>query len=626
MAEQDSTRNAAPIAWPPPGLETIYGTLWPLITFFGIADLILVAPLAWVIGSDTPFWSLGPLGQQWWVLLVTTSTGGFLTVVAFFRLFRFATRVSTAIAMGHGLRMILQVAGDASRDSGFVLLGVRRYANLPVTQRETILTLRLWASITTAAGLVAAPIGFASAIVMTRMGITGPGSITFLAIVLPLGAVGVGTVLRGMDWVFSSDRAVATTSSRPTGQSAQAEVQQWYADLAAIDSNRPVVSGTSPLSNATRVFAPTAVILAMTFTVLPVGLITVLSSVGPILVNISVPQVAPLRDRLAKAEAFRGYRLLQTEGIAANEAGERIHRILTAANPNTADGFRAPFEPYPVPWFSDSVALPEIKETALSVLRTGAGAASQATELRIISDHPVTYDISAVARAQDVNMIGARYVLPFAENLSPFNLPLPHFGSLQQAAAAHIAKAANHSLERNFNAAEETIKELISVGFLMIDHGPTILDNLAGSQLIRTGVDALIAFYQGRDRDTEAERLLVLQEELERILQQATFSGSDVDVALTLRLIPDLVIDPATMRGIKWEMFSIAATFAPCLNPHLVVAGPGERFDEWLAAAQHALVQNEGDQAMFDLLKKGWFPESTCGRDLRQLRWLTQVD
>ena len=131
------------LQWPPPGLERIEGDIWKVVRTATLAALILVFPLLLSISLEQDFWSLGPLGSAWWVILITTGLGAGLILEAVVGLVRLLRRGSRAIERGYDWRTVAQVACDAYRDTGFLLQGARWYGELDSRERDRIGRLRL---------------------------------------------------------------------------------------------------------------------------------------------------------------------------------------------------------------------------------------------------------------------------------------------------------------------------------------------------------------------------------------------------------------------------------------------------------------------------------------------------
>jgi hypothetical protein len=60
------------------------------------------------------------------------------------------------------------------------------------------------------------------------------------------------------------------------------------------------------------------------------------------------------------------------------------------------------------------------------------------------------------------------------------------------------------------------------------------------------------------------------------------------------------------MRGMRWEFIPSVTTGASFTNLNRAVFGPGEEFDIWLQTAHDELVQNPGEEALFELMKMGY--------------------
>ena len=90
----EKTADEANLRWPPPGLERLQGDVWNVVRSGTLAALILVFPLLLSISLEQDFWSLGPLGSAWWVILITTGVGLGLVLEAFVTLVRLLRRAA----------------------------------------------------------------------------------------------------------------------------------------------------------------------------------------------------------------------------------------------------------------------------------------------------------------------------------------------------------------------------------------------------------------------------------------------------------------------------------------------------------------------------------------------------
>lgn len=226
--------------------------------------------------------------------------------------------------------------------------------------------------------------------------------------------------------------------------------------------------------------------------------------------------------------------------------------------------------------------------------------------LRDVADHPALDEVRELARAPAVDLGSARWVLPFPEGTTVLDLPIPKMSAIRQASWAMVGTAALATAEGRLDDAERTLHELISVGFLLGDHTPTMIDNLIGFRLVDTGGEALENFYAATDRTDDAEALRSARLSTERTSRMARI-GMGSDLEGTLRQLPSVVENDAGIRGLRWEYFALMNTLAPCLNSHKMVFGPGEEYEEWVSRARQNLVRWPSEEALFELSENGYF-------------------
>ena len=84
MSNADTTPlTPRPLSWPPPGLEKLQGHLWRAILIAWAGSVILVLPLLWALAVEQPFYSLGPLEENWQVGVGIAMLGGIIILFAF---------------------------------------------------------------------------------------------------------------------------------------------------------------------------------------------------------------------------------------------------------------------------------------------------------------------------------------------------------------------------------------------------------------------------------------------------------------------------------------------------------------------------------------------------------------
>jgi hypothetical protein len=338
-------------SWPPPGLEPVHGKLEPVITLLAVADLLLVVPLLAGVGTTGPFWSTGPFGGIWWMLLVTTFLGSMLFVASATELIRFFRTAAAGAERGHGWRTILLVASDDSRDTGFVLQGGRAYAGVARARRDGILRARLVATggLILAGGLM--PVGFAAGLVAARLNWAGPGFLWFASLWLPLAVLVIALAARAVDRVLSGSIRRDQARRQAADQEVTSEIADWNRRLRESSAHLRVATG-SPVGRAFNAGALAVGVLALAV-ILPVTLLTVAGTIGSMMAEIGLPTTSNTRGRIAAVRLLRRYRLETDPRITADSAGAALH-ALTSVGP--AGGMelpftRAPSRVYADPWW-----------------------------------------------------------------------------------------------------------------------------------------------------------------------------------------------------------------------------------------------------------------------------------
>ena len=614
------------LSWPPPGLEALQGRLRPLIAFFAIGDAVLVLPLLWSVATEQQIWSLGPFGDAWRVPVFIFLVGLVILVAGFERLFRLVWLGGHAAKHGHGWITILQVAADSPRDTGFLLQGVRAYSVLDLSQRKTLLLLRLVGEGGYLAAVLWIPFGFAISVMLAARGVFGPPTVWFFTLAPPLVLLIVAVLSRSVDYFVrrlarggrgGRDRRAALD------EEIRAQVTDWSASLAEVGGGLGPGSRSANVQRAFRLGAAAVILLALAI-VIPVGALSLTGALSSVLVAIAVPDFSSVHVKLAAADALRPYRLERDAAISARDAGEALHSLLSVGTVDRIElPARTPIRLHKEGWFptdEDSVIKTSKRDWAFSLFergRQGLGR-TELAYLRRVASHPAHRELETVARAGAADITGTRYVLPLPDTLSPFELPIPRFSATYRGADAHLAKAALELSEGHGGRAEETVREVISVGFVLIDDGTTLIDNLIGANLVNVGAEALEKLYRATGRTAEAEDLRGLRNRTRDLVERAVFPGTKPDLESALRAMPQIVLDETVVMGIRWEFFMLFNTLAPCLNLQKVVFGPGESYEQWLENARQTLVRRESDEELFRFLRRsdlavrartapGWF-------------------
>lgn len=607
-----ATGSALP--WPPPALEPIHGKLWPAIAIIGLADTVLGLPLVVSLATHQPIGSLGPFGDAFWIPLATTVIGSLALLAGLQRLLAIAWTARDAGRHGHGWRMIAEVAADELRDTGFLLVGARSFAGIRAAERDLVRAARLASAGLFLAAVLLTPLALATAIAFGRLGWVGPSFVWIAVSAIPSVLIAGGILSAVVARLLVRSARKGAPRRRTIDPALEQQVAQWGEHLGALRGGEPIAGG-APAPPALGLGAVGVIVLTGA-AIVPVGLLTLAGTVGSILATVAAPRLGAAQSRIVATEAMRRYRLPSDPAVSARAAGEALHALALVGR-NEAErpiGERAPARRYDDPWWPRDPGAAAMGEAPgwIDSLFGRRIPADQLSYLRTVASHPAHQEFAVVARAAAADVIGTRYELPLPPSPQPIPLPIPRFGILREGARAHVARAALELAEGRADLAEQTIRQVLSAGFLLIDHGPMLIDDLIGAVMVGIGGDALEALYRATGRRGDGETLAWVRAAVRAVAERGAV-GSPVSAAeISLRAMPAAVADTTLTPGLRWELFGIVAALAPCANLASIAFGPGEEYQAWLKQARASLVRGPAEAAYFELLRRGPFGTGGC--------------
>ncbi|MHB1193916.1 MAG: hypothetical protein ACYC6F_12820 [Longimicrobiales bacterium] len=605
------------LSWPPPGLEALQGRLWRLIGLGWVGSLILVMPLLWELAVEKPFWSLGPLEGNWEVGMAIAALGAIVLVIAFWGFFRLMRQGAQAADAGFGTFTIVEVMSDLGRDMGFLIQGKRWFAYLGDDERCAVVLARLrCAGFLLAAGLWLA-VGFGLSVLLAAREFLTPSGV----LLMTLGPVGLLVLLGFATLGMQQGKLRAARRAWLREEGAEwiaSESGQWAARLEA--AGDAVALGSGPKGEAAKFrFGAGAVVILFVASLLPTATVAVTAAIGPILAEIAVPTFLSVQEMAGATEPLRRFRLPADGSVPPAEAGEALQNIAFVGEGIPEPWERAPTQMYEGGWFPDPETFPDpFSETvARDLMARGLDdfAPEEQAALRQAAAHPAHEEFHRLARAQLVDVVSGRWTLPFPDTMTFQGLPWARFSALRTAGLAQVAKAAVELDGGDPAAAEATLSELISTGFLLMDQGPTLIDNLMGVVLAGMGADGLEGYYLRTRREPDAQALRWAREGAADAARKARAGLLAENIHALLQGIPDLVEEEDALRGLRWEYFATFNTLAPCINVHKMVFGPDESYDEWRVRVRDGLVRVRGEVDLFALAEGNSFGAGG-GRDL----------
>lgn len=584
-----------------------------------LACLLLVLPLLLVTTREPGLASLGPLADAWWLTIALATIGLAFALDAVAIGARALRRAAAAIEGGHDPATVLRVLADTKRDMGFLLAGSRHFSSIDVARRGTLVRMRVTSALLLAMAGLWLPLALSAGLFVASRGWLSPVGLRIVTLAPAFTAYLVGGILYLLEESLVR-RARKSWHERPRSKDVEAEeVRSWR--RAASATPDAIVPGERESSDGVRGgtlrMAAIAVGALAGLVALPVLVLVPASAVGPVLTTLSAPATETYRPRAARAEAYRSYGVGGDLSVTAEEAGRILHDLMNDGSPEEPGGAeRAPDRSTAEPWIVEGDNPFGLNPFAWgdSLLERVAGGVSdeQRAYLASVAAHPMADDFSRLARATELDVAAGRWATPFPAGVSMATLPVPRFASLRSAANGRIGAAAYALTEGRADDARRILSEVIAVGFLLGDDGPTLIDNLVGFAIVEAGGAAMADLFRASGQPGAAAELSRLRRVADRaaaMMQVEIPQGTDAWV----RSLPGMVLDSTIVRGLRWEYFINLATMAPCLNMHQMVFGPGPAYEAFVDQARRSLVGRPSEEPLFELARHGWIGTADPG-------------
>lgn len=311
-----------------------------------------------------------------------------------------------------------------------------------------------------------------------------------------------------------------------------------------------------------------------------------------------------IAERLAQVEQLRVLRLPTTSELTPLAAGQLWHATDVVA----ANGM-FPLQPAAPPaarsWENASlsddmfVGVPRQGESLLrssEVLRVASGTLSEAEQryLRTVGDAPIWRDIDRLAAVNAIDVIGARYVLPFRDDASPVLLPISRFAATREIAYAGLSRAAHHLSAGEPERAEHALRSVLSYGFVMLDNGSTAIDALIGRVVVGIANEGLHTLYTITGNEAGAA--------LTAPIGDGAAFAPEVREGTTEQRLIELAGDPDAPRALRMESLR-ALAFSTCTNVRGTLFGPSAEANAAFDNARQTLARYPSERALIDLLQ-----------------------
>jgi tRNA A-37 threonylcarbamoyl transferase component Bud32 len=604
------------LEWPPPGLEQLHGRLRRLGLNYLLGGVFIALTMVTIIAAGPRMNSLlaSPVTL---LILIVAMAGAVLLSVAVARTIAVGSRGTQAVESGYSWMTVFEVLADTRGDTGNVIAASREYAGLAPGARDRYRRNRIWSETALfAGGALVVP----TFLLVVMLGSNGIGGWRAAWLVLGVPIAGVLVTLALSWWerrAFAAHRRRGKVVSR-------AEIARlagpWYDTFESVRNGQRLARGRAlaPSLGRRATIAGGTILAVMLLLLIPLN---VVATLGPAYWTWTLPKFANTKDRIRISQIARPYVLAKDPRITALDAGRAFYSLHAASRESSMfPEHDLPERLPPAPWDSAIPAglfptaqwtqAPNIPSplAIITAARRGFTPAEMAYLARVASAAQwKPFDL--MARARSIDYLGARYRLPFPQGANVWALPIPKFTATKTLAYASLSRAAYHLARGNRDSAQTVLRGTISVGFLLIDEGNTLIEQLIGAVITGIGRAGLIDYYNaiGDPRGAALQaRLDSMVATVEEPVPESARLFQNVDageVAALRDVIRRTARDPRELRGVRLEMLHVLG-MAPCTNLRELVFGPAPDVTETFAYARAKLARFPSDSAVLTLIER----------------------
>jgi serine/threonine protein kinase len=602
---QDRITHGASILleWPPPGLEHLNDKLRRALRPTALGGALIGVPLVLLAAFDRDSYVRDLLPPIEFVLSVA-ALGFFVFLLGCVRVLGFFRAAGKCVDTGYRWGTVAEAAADWRGDTGALITGAREYATLHPAQRSTLRRNRVLATAFLLVSAVTPVLGFAIGALVAARTPRGPAVVFWSSLAASLVFIGVWAVLSWFE-----ERRLRRARSR---RLALSSVQERPAELAAswtesFDQVRMGQRmGAGPAGRRRAVWRSVVAVIVVTLVAaLGAEALILASAVNNVMLAGVVPRFNAVREKIRRVERLDAYVVPADSNITAERAGQalyavgesgpRVRRQQWQAEAKIAiPQFRLPAGDGP---FGAVNNLPD----AFVAARRGFTDA-QRRWLRQLADNPGLAEFRLAANARRLDLGSALYAIPPGSRVGILDFPIPAFMGIRNAAYSNTAAAALDLGAGQPRDAERRLREVISVGFLMMRDGRTLMENLMGATIVDKGRLSLEAFYQATGRAAEAR---AVSPATDPVLDLAVDPDGRqrVPVEEMARMLRRIALDSTEIRGMRWEMLA-TYSLMPCADARQILFGPDSVHTSVMDEARASLVRSPSDSIYFSMIEQ----------------------
>jgi hypothetical protein len=606
------------LEWPPPGLERLRGAARRLAVWCWVGSVLAVgAGLTLSLGRPGRTGDGGTTGFL--LLAIAGALGTLFLVAAAVRAASALRRASLGVHRGYTWRTLLETLADSRGDTGALIAGAREYARLDEVARNTLRRFRVArGAFLLGGGSVPAPL-LVLALRLASAGALGPDAVAALVVVPPLLALLAALTLAWFEARAVGPQRTALAHRRRRREDGARLVEPWYVSFESARGPDGLGRGR-PGGDLAGWLGGTTVVALVALAVLLIVPLWIAGSLAPRMWGVAAPKTSNTRMKAQSLRLVRRFAVPIDSTITPLDAGRAYYSLLAIGKMQFSEARGYPQHPVPrrIP------ALPALEDRTLFPLAHGwkgpddmqilelamrGFSPAQRQWLERLAAHPVWADFALVAHAPDVDYFGARFLLPFPPGADIWSLPIPAFAGTKELAYANTVRAALFLSQGRRAEAERALRETVSFGLQMADHGRTLIDALIGVVVAGIGRHALEQYYTLAG---SPEGPALRDATAAWVARADSFvTGTDPETERLGRLSPrqlrafslGLPWDATLPLGLRFDMIR-EASLAPCSDLDEMIFGPAPDVVAVFARARRDIARNAADSAVIGLMER----------------------
>lgn len=307
--------------------------------------------------------------------------------------------------------------------------------------------------------------------------------------------------------------------------------------------------------------------------------------------------------RLAATEPLRALRAPVDASISPLAAGEALARI-TQQGDNR--GYKVRFEreakeqlkTLVPPESTVLVAVRDPKRLNLFVPAKLIHAAAtglspeDAAWLEQVAALRIWRDVDLVARAPRVDILGGRFETPYGADATPWGMPIMRAAQWRSVVAFGVARAAWHVHRKEWVEADHALRSVVSLGFVMVDNGASMIEAHFGRIAINVGREGLAQL--AAERGDKALAALAVESNEPPAKQ---YRKGDPLPPLDRKAVLAALTDPGVPRAVRMERHFLAH-YLQCNSTRELLFGMSDDLRERLDESRRQLARFPSEDAL----------------------------